>query len=415
MFKFIKLAWRNMWRNWRRTAIAASAIILSMIVLIFYQAILDGFGQSVYGNTVRLYGGNVLIHAPGFREKSNRLPLLPVSDVDAILAATRGQPNVIVASRRINTPGLVSNRDNSQAVSITAIEPDIEAPSSLAAENIVAGRFLTAEDGDSIVIGQALADHLEVSVGDRVSLLGRRLDDSMRQRSMTVVGIFNLGLGEAEKGLLYMNLPTAQTLYNLRGEVTEVAVILEKIGQEEVLISTIAPNFPNQEVDSIFTLRPEFDEALDMNRVIGAMMGGILLLMGAVGILNLMLMAVFERTREMGVLAALGMKGRQVMSLFLLEGAFIGLIGGVIGCFIAWLLVLWLGRVGIDITAIYGDQDLGQYGEIYALMGTEMYPAIANTTIIMYGIGATIIGALAALFPAWRASRQEPAESLHYI
>ncbi|KAA3656586.1 MAG: ABC transporter permease, partial [Chloroflexi bacterium] len=401
MLKYIKLAWRNTWRNWRRSLIATVAIVLSMFLLIFFQAFMDGMDQSIYGNTVRLYGGNVLIHAPGYREKSTRLPMLPVKDVDAVLAAVRDQPNVVAASRRINTGGLISNRDASHAVNITAIEPDIEAPISLAAENLVAGRFLTSEDGDNIVIGQELANHLNVTVGDRISLLGRRKDESMRQRSMIVVGIFNLGLGEAEKSLVFINLPTAQTLYNLRGEVTEVAVIMEKIGEEDALIDNVAPKFPNHEVDSIYTLRPEFREALDIDRVIGILLGGIMLLMGAIGILNLMLMAIFERTREMGVLAAMGMKGHQIMGLFVLEGAFIGLVGAVIGCVFTWLLIAWIGRTGIDFSGMYTDLD--EAGELYALMGTVLYPAISTITIIIYGIAAVIVAALAALFPAWQA------------
>jgi ABC-type lipoprotein release transport system permease subunit len=407
------MAWRNMWRNWRRTLIATVAIILSMILLIFFQAFMDGMDQSIYGNAVRLYGGNVLIHAPGYREKSTRLPMLPLENVDAVLAVVRSQPNVLAASRRINTGGLISNRDASHAVNITAIEPGIEAPISLAAENLVAGRFLTPEDRDNILIGRALAEHLNVSVGDRVSLLGRRKDGSMRQRSMTVVGIFDLGLGEAEKGLVFINLPTAQTLYNLRDQVTEVAVVLEKIGQEDTLIKGIAPRFPNHEVNSIYTLRPEFGEALNIDRVIGLLLGGIMLLMGAIGILNLMLMAVFERTREMGVLAAMGMKGRQVMGLFVLEGAFIGLVGALIGCVISWLLVAWLNQVGIDFSSLY--TDLEEAGEIYALMGTKLYPAISAITIIIYGLAAVVVAGLAALYPAWQASQQEPAESLHYV
>jgi ABC-type lipoprotein release transport system permease subunit len=235
----------------------------------------------------------------------------------------------------------------------------------------------------------------------------------MRQRSMNIVGIFDLGLGEAEKSLVFINLATAQTLYNLRGEVTEVAVILEKIGEEEELINAIAPQFPNHEVDSIYTLRPEFAEALNIDRIFGLMLGGIMLLMGAIGILNLMLMAAFERTREMGVLAAMGMKGRQVMVLFVLEGAFIGLVGAVIGCILSWLIIAWIGRTGIDLSTIYSD--LGDYGELYALMGTHLYPAIAGGTIIIYGIAAVIIAGLAALYPAWQASQREPAESLHYV
>ncbi len=413
MLKYIKLAWRNMWRNWRRTLIATVAIVLSMILLIFMQAFMDGTDQAIYGNMVRLYGGNVLIHAPGYRDKASRLPMLPLENADAVLAVVRTQPNVLAASRRINTGGLVSNRDASQAVNITAIEPQIEAPVSLAAENIVEGRFLTPEDGDNIVIGQALADHLNVSVGDRVSLMGRRKDGSMRQRSMTVVGIFDLGLGEAEKGLVYINLPTAQTLYNLRGQATEVAIILEEIGQEDALINAIAPRLPNYEVDSLYTLRPEFADALATDRIMGLLTGGIMLLMAGIGILNLMLMAVFERTREMGVLAAMGMKGRQLMGLFVLEGAFIGLVGAIIGCIASWLLVIVVGRTGIDFSSLV--EGIEEAGEIYALMGDHLYPHISGTTIVLYGLAAVFVGALAALYPAWQASKNEPVESLHYV
>lgn len=409
MFKFFKMAWRNMWRNWRRTLIATIAIVLSMILLIFFQAFIDGFDQAIYGNMVKLYGGNVLIHAPGYRDKATRLPMLPLEDTESVLAAVRSQPNVLAASRRIITGGLVSNRDASQAVSITAIEPGIESLVSLAAENITAGRYLNAEDGDNIVIGQALADHLGVTIGDRVSMLGRRKDESMRNRTMTVVGIFDLGLGDAEKGLVYMNLPTAETLYNLRGQETEIAVILEKVGQEDALINAIAPNFPNHEVDSLATLRPEFREAIDTDRTMMILIGGILLSMAGIGILNLMMMAVFERTREMGVLAAMGMKGRQVMWLFVLEGAFIGVVGAVIGCTLSWLLVTAVGQTGIDFSF------LDDAGEIYALMGDSLYPAISVATILQYGLAAVVVAALAALFPARQAAKREPAESLHYV
>ncbi len=413
MWKFIKLAWRNMWRNWRRTLIASVAIVLSMILLIFFQAFLDGMDESIYGNTVRLYGGNVLVHAPGYREKSTRLPMLPLSDVDEILAAVREHPDVLAASTRINTGGLASNRAASHAVNITAIEPQFEAPISLVAENIVDGRFLVPNDGDNIVIGRTLADHLNVTVDDRISLLGRREDGSMRQRSMTVVGIFDLGLGEAEKGLVFINLPTAQQLYNLRGQVTEIAVTMREIGEEDALIEEIAPQFPDHEVDSIYTLRPEFGNALATDRIFGLFFGGILLLMGGIGILNLMLMAVFERTREMGVLAAMGMTGRQIMGLFVLEGALIGFFGAVIGCLASGLLVSSLNQSGIDLSAVYGE--IQDAGEIYALMGTTLYPAIETSTIIAYGFSAVVVGALAAFIPARRASHREPADSLHYV
>jgi ABC-type lipoprotein release transport system permease subunit len=236
MAKYIKMAWRNMWRNWRRTLIASIAIVLGMVLLIFMDAIIRGSDQAIYSNAVRLYGGNVQVHAPGFRDKSTRLPLLPLDDADIVVEKVNNEPNVVNASKRISTGGMVSSREGTYPVSITAIQPESEASVSLVAENISEGRFLNSDDGDNILIGQEMANLLNVSIGDRITLVGKRKDESMRQRSMTIVGIFNLGLGDAEKGLVYINLPVAQTLYNLRDQETEVAITLEEIGQEESLI-----------------------------------------------------------------------------------------------------------------------------------------------------------------------------------
>jgi ABC-type lipoprotein release transport system permease subunit len=304
---------------------------------------------------------------------------------------------------------MVSSREGAYPVSITAIEPENEAPVSLVAENIVAGRFITGDDRDSILIGQEMANLLNVSVGDRIVLLGKRKDESMRQRSMTVVGIYSLGLGDAEKGLVYINLPTAQTLYNLRDQETEVTISLAQIGQESSLIASLQPDLSNYEVDSFDTLRPEIRELLEQKSAFIAFIGFIVLLMAGIGILNLMLMAVYERTREMGVLAALGMKGRQLMGLFLLEGMLIGVIGAVIGCILSWLLVLAVGQVGIDYSYAQGT------GDITALIGNRIYPSIPIANIVYYGVAVVIIAALASLIPAWQASRNEPAESLHHV
>ena len=409
MKSLVRMAWRNMWRNWRRTVIAAIAIVLGLILLIFMDALMKGSDQAIFGNAVRLYGGNVQIHAPGFRDKASRLPLIPLDDGDMVVEIVRAQPEVVAVSKRINTGGMVSSREGSYPVSITAIQPESEATVSLVAENIAQGRFLTGDDGDNILIGQEMANLLNVGVGDRIVLLGKRKDESMRQRSMTVVGIFNLGLGDAEKGLVYINLPTAQTLYNLRDQETEVTITLTQVGQENALISSLQPDLPDYEVDSFDTLRPEIREILEQKSAFIAVIGFIVLLMASIGILNLMLMAVYERTREMGVLAALGMKGRQLMALFLLEGMFIGVIGAVIGCILSWLLVLAFGQVGLDYSMAQGT------GDITALIGNRLYPSIPIINVVFYGIAVVIIAAVASLIPAWQASRNEPAESLHHV
>lgn len=409
-FKTLRLAWRNMWRNWRRTAIALVAIVLGLVLLIFMEGLIQGSDQAIFGNAVRLYGGNIQVHAPGFRAKANRLPLLPLDNADAIVAAARAQPQVVSAAKRINTAGLVSSREGAFPVSITGLEPAVEGPHSIQAEHVVAGRYLLPEDGDAVFIGQGLADLLQVGVGERVMLVGREVNEQMRQRTMTVVGIYDLGMAQAEKGMLFITLPEAQLLYGLRDQATEVTIVLDKVGQESAVMPKLAAAFPSAEVDSWDTLRPEMRQTMDTKASVTIFFSFVVLLIASIGVLNLMMMAVFERTREMGVLAALGLKGRQIMGLFLTEGALIGVAGAVIGCGLGLLLIWGVRQAGGIRFGAMADM-----GEITALMGSSLLPAVSPGTILGRGLAVALIAALASLYPAWQAARQEPAEALHHV
>ncbi|MCB0096743.1 MAG: ABC transporter permease [Caldilineaceae bacterium] len=409
MAKLITMAWRNVWRNWRRTAIALIAIVLGLILLLLLNGFITGSDQAIFGNAVRLYGGNIQIHAPGYRAKASRLPLLPLPNADAVVEAVRSNPQVMAATKRINTPGLISSREGAFPVAITGLEPVVESAISIQAENISAGRYLQDGDEDVIVIGRGLADLLKVNVDDRVTLVGRRKNETMRQRTMTIVGIYDLGMRDAEKSAVFMSLAEAQSLYNMRDSASEVAVTLQSVGQEDTVIAELQALLPGYEVDSWQTLRPEIAQTLQTKAAFTSFFGFIVLLIASIGILNLMLMAVFERTREMGVLAALGMKRRQILTLFLLEGAFIGLVGAVLGCILGALVILALDQVGLDLSFAQG------MGEITALMGSRLYPAVTLNQIISRGIGVVIIAALAALYPAWQAARKEPADALHHV
>jgi ABC-type lipoprotein release transport system permease subunit len=210
--------------------------------------------------------------------------------------------------------------------------------------------------------------------------------------------------------MVFIPITEAQTLYNLRDQETEVVISLEDVGGEDEFISDLQGQLPGYEVDSWRTLRPEIQETMAIKSTFTSIFGFIVLLIASIGILNLMLMAVFERTREMGVLAALGWKGRQIMGLFLLEGMFIGAIGGLVGCALGWLISLYFAQVGIDFAFA---SEVG--GEITALMGTRIYTYITFADILGYFISVVIIAALASLWPAWQASRSEPAEALHHV
>ena len=199
MLLFMRLAWRNIWRHRRRTIIIVTAMAVSLAMMMIYDGLIEGFNQAIYGNAIRVLGGNIQIHAAGYRENIGSNPLLPLPDDAAAIQAARSLPEVVSAARRIQTGGLASSREGAFPVSIIGIEPEAEAPVSMIASNIVDGRFLQATDGDSILIGRGLADVMGVGVGDRVTLVGSDVHKQNRQRTMTVIGVYDIGLPSTEK------------------------------------------------------------------------------------------------------------------------------------------------------------------------------------------------------------------------
>jgi ABC-type lipoprotein release transport system permease subunit len=316
---------------------------------------------------------------------------------------------VVAASRRINTSGMVSNREGTFPVVITGIEPEPEAAVGLVADKIVQGRYLTSADQDVLLIGQAQARRMAVTVGDRITLVGRATHEQMRNRTMTIVGIYSLGLEEVEKRMVYISLAEAQSLFDLRDQSTEAVITLQDVGQEPQAVAALQAALPGYEVDSWETLNPEIQETKETHEQTLGMIGLVVLLIAGIGILNLMLMAVFERTREIGLVAAMGLKQREIMMLFLLEGIMIGLLGAAIGCVLGGLGVGYLSQVGFEWNVS------ADTSEIVALLGGRVYPKLGLDVVLQRGLTITIIAALASLYPARQASKREPAEALHYV
>jgi ABC-type lipoprotein release transport system permease subunit len=409
MLLFLRLAWRNLWRHRRRTVIIVLAMGLSLAMMMLYDGMIDGFNQAIYGNAIRVLGGNIQIHAAGYRENIDSNPLLPLPDAQAVVQTVLKDPQVVAASRRIQTGGLATDREGAFPVAIIGIDPQAEQPLSILAENIQAGRFLAPNDGDSIMLGRGLADAMGLQVGDRMTLVGGDIHKQNRQRTMTVVGVFDLGLPDTEKRTVYISLGEAQNLYGLPGEATEVVVNIKKLGQENNVISAIAPALPGYEVESWSQNYPELQSTIGSKNLVMNIFSVIIIIIAAVGILNLLLMAVYERTREIGLLGAMGLKPREIASLFLLEGAMIGVVGVLAGIGFGLLMNAGLGRIGIDYTQY---ANLTEYmalisGRVYPTLGLQNLPARALTVIV--------ICVLAAWFPAQEAAHREPAEALHYV
>lgn len=409
MSLYLKLAWRNIWRHRRRTVIIVLAMGLSLSMMMFYDGLMEGFNDAIAGNAVRVLGGNVQVHAEGYREKVDTNPLLPLADDSAIVQAALAQPNVIAAARRIQTGGLVSNSEGAFPLNIIGIEPEAEAPVSLIAEHIVDGRYLESTDEDSILIGKGLSDALLLNVGDRITMVGSDIHKQNRQRSMTVIGIYDIGIPSMEKATLYISLGEAQSLFGLNGQSTEVQITLKRVGTESQVVAALSSALPGYEVESWANNYPELGTAVNSKNVVMDIFSVIIVMIAGIGILNLLMMAIYERTREIGLLGAMGLKPREIATIFILEGVLIGFVGVLAGVVMGLGINLSLMQVGMDYSQFAGITDY------MALISGRIYPTLGVSKLLMRATIIFVIAALAALIPAMIASRREPSEALHHV
>ncbi|HSK88630.1 MAG TPA: FtsX-like permease family protein [Anaerolineales bacterium] len=409
MTLYLRLAWRNIWRHRRRTVIIVVAMGLALGMMMMYDGLMDGFNNAIYGNAIRVMGGNIQVHAAGYREKVDSNPLIPLENDEAVVKAALAHPDVTAASRRIQTGGLLSNREGAFTISIIGIEPEVEAPTSLIAENITDGRWLAADDQDSILIGRGLAEVMDVQIGDRITMVGSDRHKQNRQRTMTIAGIYDLGMPTLEKQTIYISLAEAQALFDLRDQSTEVQINLNDIGQESRVVGALAPAMPGYEVESWDKTYPDLANAVTSKNVVMDIFSVIIQVIAGIGVLNLLLMAVFERTREIGLLGALGLKPRQIASLFVLEGTMIGVVGVIAGVVLGIAFNASFGQVGFDYSSFAGVADY------MALISGRVYPSLGLGKLFERALTVLIITTLAAWIPAREASRREPAQALHYV
>ena len=239
-------------------------------------------------------------------------------------------------------------------------------------------------------------------------MVGRSQHDQMRQRTMTVVGIYDLGLGDMEKEAVYISLGEAQTLYEVTGS-TEVAIFLDQIGQEADIIDAMKPQLPGYEIESFQANYPDLASAINTKGGVMNVFSVIIIAIAGVGILNLLLMAVYERTREIGMLGAMGLKPRQISFLFVLEGTMIGLVGAAAG------IVLGLVFNGISMKVGMQFPDMSSAASYMALIQSRVYPTLGTEKLFMRASLVALISAIASLIPAVEAGRREPAEALHFV
>jgi putative ABC transport system permease protein len=398
-----RLALRNLWRHRRRTLLTMGALAVGVMAVVSVRGFLNGLQGSLITGVTEGGFGALQIHATGFMASVEAMPLSPdLPGDDAALSAVEDLDGVAAVAPRLTFPALLAGEHDSTFALVVGADLAREALVSPRRVQLVTSGAWPAGDTvhTSAVVSSDLLGGLQLQLGRRAAVLGSDIDGVMNGVEVTVAGGVAAAM-QGEKRLVIIPLEKAEELIRRPGRVTEYAVAIDDGADVDVVADTIRRAMgPSVEVHTWPELMPLVRDAKSTQDGVLRVVTGALLFVIMMGLANTLLMSVFERTREIGTLLALGMKRRLVMHLFVLEGVLLGIGGAVIGDVLGTIIVTIAGRAGIALTPPG------------ATIPQVIVPAIGPSFLIAMVAGAAIGAAIASLSPAWRASRLDPVSAL---
>jgi ABC-type lipoprotein release transport system permease subunit len=402
------IAYRDLGRNRRRSVLTLIAVTLGMALLVVMSGLIAGAIGSSLENSIRLQTGHVQARAASYDEDEVSLKWEDLlQDPQGLATQIQALNGVQVATPVLWANGMLTARDESVGVQVYGIDPLSEAHAPIR-DALVAGQFLAPDDRGGILIGQRLAESLGVTIGQDISLLVSTADQQPDEAIFTIRGLYSTGISNYDETTVFLPLSKAQAFTRTGERASSIRILLDDREQAEAVAAALRT--PERSVLTWRELNKVLLQAMEQGAVFLQLMYLVVLGIVAVVIANTLLMAVFERTREMGILAALGMKGRQILMMFLLEAATLALAGIVLGDLLGALGVAYFATVGLPI----GDAAAAASTNIIAY-GNMLYARFSPSDMVSLSIMGLIITLLASLYPAWLAARLEPIEALRAL
>ncbi|MHB8709753.1 MAG: ABC transporter permease [Desulfuromonadales bacterium] len=400
------LAFRNLWRNRRRTLLTLSAMVVSSALLILSLGVFSGMIDDMLATTTRLYHGHLLLASPDYHAHRDLHAHLPENVAD--LPALADIEGLLGHTPRLRAFGLLSVAASSQPVEILGVDPVREAMVTTLHQQLIAGRYLRPGESGVVVIGSTLAKKLDATIGSEVVIVTQAADGSIGNDLLIVCGIFTTGDSRHDGRLVVTPLPWLQNLLVLDGRIHEVTVAIAAPMNAFAAADRLNATLPaGVEARDWGEMLPEMREVIAASDVSRMIVVAILYFATGLGILNTCFMSVMERTREFGLLLASGMRPWGIRRLVLLETFFLALLGGTAGVFVGVLLTWYMQAVGIDLSgAITPITYAG--GTILPRLRAIFDPA----NFVIPAVMLMVVALLAGFLPANRAACLDPVEAL---
>jgi ABC-type lipoprotein release transport system permease subunit len=405
LHKLWTLAWRDLGRNRRRTVLTMLAVALGLALLMSMNGFIAGITDDTLENNIRLRTGHVQLRAPSYEEDTLSLKATELLDDPNTLAArAAAMPEVAAAAPVLWANAVLTTRDDSVGVQLYGIDPTSPLYQPIRAA-MAGGDFLAPDDRGGVLLGKALADNLGIAVGQNVPLTVVDADDRPHDGVFTVRGLFATGIPSYDQSAVMLPLAAAQGFTAAGRHASAVVVLLhDRAATDRVAAALRSPDVATL---TWLDMNQAFLQTMQAGMAFYYILDLIVILIVAVILANTLLMVVFERIREIGILGALGMRRRTVLGLFLIEAGALGLVGVAVGLALGSAVVAYLATSGIPI----GDQTAAVGGSALAL-GTMIYAHFVPGTFAALAAATLVIVVLAALYPAWYAARLEPVAAL---
>jgi ABC-type lipoprotein release transport system permease subunit len=401
-----RLAWRNLWRNYRRTLIMLLAIALGVWAMIFMTALMRGMVDDMVKQGVGSLPGHVQIHAAAYRDDPSITHSLPTPGKQLLEVLNSGQ--VLAWSSRVKVPAMISSEYENRGVSLLGVDPEGELALGFNPDNVVEGRFLNGSDDGGIVIGRKLMERLETRLGKRIVVMSQDPENAIVDRGFRIVGIFRAELENREESIVYAGRDVIQGMLGVGSDVSEIAVLGYEYRTPEALTARIrGAADANLEVLSWLELDPYLATMMQVMDGFVLVWMVVIFLALSFGLVNTLMMAIFERVREIGLMRALGMRPSAIVYQILMESLMLLGLGLLAGNVLAISTIIPL-QDGIDVSIV---------SEGMEMMGASsmLYPALQTPDLVLANAVVIVLGIITSLLPAWRAAQYQPVEALGRI
>jgi ABC-type lipoprotein release transport system permease subunit len=397
------LAWRNLWRNHRRTIIMLAAISIGVWAMIFMTSLMRGMVNEMIRDGIEALPGTVQVHHVDFRDDPSVNNLLPLTDTQ--ISTAFADQDFRGWSSRVRVPGVISSEQDSRGVTLFGVDPAQEKSLNAVGSTVTAGRDLNGVSDKGVVIGRKLAEKLDTELGKRIVLMSQDPDNEIADRGYRIVGLFEANLAIYEETMVFAGKATLQDMLGIDDRVSEIGVV----GLEYRDVDSLRDEVAQLVGDDVEVLGWQ-----ELNTYLGSMLGvmdGFVLVWMIVvflalsfGLVNTLVMAVFERVREIGLMLALGMRPSAILMQIVVESILLLIIGLAIGNVMAWASIVPL-QDGIDISIVAEGMEM--FGA-----SSVLYPELDIRDAVTANVVVLFLGFLASLSPAWRASRYQPIEAI---